>query len=173
MYEIRKQKGIGNMNIMEIIKTRRTIKKFKQEPIEDELILKWFETAAMAPNHRMTEPWEIIHIGSETRKQLNHKTNFGNAPVLFAVLSKKGDTDIIRDENLAATACFIQNFMLAAWSKGVGTFWSSIGITPRGREILQISNEYDIVGVLAAGYPEEIREAKPRTEMVKKITKLP
>jgi nitroreductase len=161
------------MNIMEIIKTRRTIKKFKPDLIEEKLILKWFEVAAMAPNHRITEPWEIVHIGSETRKKLNHKTDFGNAPVLFAVLSKKGDTEIIRDENLAATACFIQNFMLAAWSEGVGTFWSSIGITPRGREILQVSNEYDIVGVLAAGYPEEIREVKPRTEMAKKITKLP
>ncbi len=161
------------MNIMEIIKTRRTIKKFKPDLIEEKLILKWFEAAAMAPNHRMTEPWEIVHIGSETRQKLNHKTDFGNAPVLFAVLSKKGDTEIIRDENLAATACFIQNFMLAAWSEGVGTFWSSIGITPKNRELLQVSHDYDIVGVLAAGYAEEIREAKPRTEIAKKITKLP
>lgn len=90
----------------------------------------WLEAATMAPNHRMTEPWEIYFIGPETREKLNHKTHFGNAPSVFAVISKQGTIEVERDENRAATACFNQNFMLSAWSEGVVFFWSSIGITP-------------------------------------------
>lgn len=161
------------MNIYDIIKTRRTIKKFKPLPIDNKKVLNWLEIATMAPNHRMTEPWEIVFVGPETRKSLNHKTDFGNAPIIFTVLSRKGDTEITREENLAATACFIQNFILSAWFEGIGTFWSSIGITPKNRELLQVSDEYDIVGVIALGYPEEISEAKPRTEIENKISKLP
>lgn len=160
------------MNMFELIKSRRTIKKFKGDPIEKERYLKWFEAASFAPNHRMTEPWEILMIGSETRLKLNHKTNFGGAPVVFAVLSNRGNMEIIREENLAATACFIQNFMLAAWAEGVGTFWSSIASSVKNREILGVSNDYDIVGVLAIGYPEEIPEVKPRTPIENKIKEL-
>ena len=160
------------MSILDVIQSRRTVKKFKADSIEQGTYTKWLEAASYAPNHRMTEPWEILIIGPETREKLNHKTNFGGAPVVFAVISKKGDNEIVREENIAATSCYIQNFMLAAWSEGVGTFWSSIATSQIKREILQVSSDYDIVGVLAIGYPEEIPEVKPRTAIESKIKEL-
>jgi nitroreductase len=160
------------MNISEAIKTRRTIKKFKADPIERDVLINWFELAKMAPNHKMTEPWGITLIGPETRASLNHKTNFGDAPILFAVFSKKGKTEVEREENLAATSCFMQNFMLLAWTEGVGTFWSSIGINGKNRSILNASDDEDIVGVFAVGYPAEVPEAKERTPITEKIKEL-
>ncbi|MEH7083118.1 nitroreductase [Neobacillus drentensis] len=161
------------MNTIDAIKTRRNIKKFKSMEIDQNLILAWLEAATMAPNHRMTEPWEIYFIGPETREKLNHKTNFGNAPVVLMVLSKQGATTVETEENAMATSCFIQNFNLAAWAEGVGTFWSSIGITPKNREILRVPDGYDIIGVLGVGYPEVIPEPKPRTPIQNKISYLP
>jgi len=161
------------MNTIDAIKTRRNIKKFKSIEIEQNLILAWLEAATMAPNHRMTEPWEIYFIGPETREKLNHKTNFGNAPIVLMILSKQGATTVETEENAMATACFIQNFNLAAWAEGVGTFWSSIGITPKNREILRVPDGYDIIGVLGVGYPEVIPEPKPRTPIQNKISNLP
>jgi nitroreductase len=167
-----KEGRFKGMNIVDVIKSRRTIKKFKGDPIQRETYTKWLEAASFAPNHRMTEPWEILIIGPETRAKLNHKTDFGGAPVVFAVLSKKGDNVVIREENMAATSAFIQNFMLAAWSEGVGTFWSSIATSQKNREVLQVSDDDDIVGVLAIGYPEEVPEVKPRTAIESKIRDL-
>ncbi|MFB5194343.1 nitroreductase [Neobacillus sp. KR4-4] len=161
------------MDTLDAIKTRRNIKKFKSMEIDQNLIDTWLEAASMAPNHRMTEPWEIFFIGAETREKLNHKTNFGNAPMVMMVLSKRGATTVETEENAMATACFIQNFNLAAWSEGVGTFWSSIGITPKNRAILQVPDGYDIIGVLGVGYPEVIPEPKPRTPIKNKISNLP
>ena len=160
------------MNLTEIIKNRRTIKKFKEESIDEKKVKQWLQTASYAPNHKLTEPWEIVFIGPETRAALNHKLNFGNAPVLFAVLSHKGRNELEREENLASVACFVQNFMLLAWEDGVGTFWSSVGASPRGKEVLQVPTEYDIVGVIAAGIPEEIKEAKERKSIELKIKNL-
>jgi len=160
------------LKINEIIKSRRTIKKFKPDVIDRIRILTWLEDASMAPNHRLTEPWEVFFIGPETRENINHKTNFGGAPTVFAVVSKKGKTEIEREENIAATACFIQNFILAAWDEGVGVFWSSIGNNSKNRAILTVADDYDVIGVLAVGYPEEIPEAKPRTPIVEKIKDL-
>lgn len=161
------------MNILDVIKTRRIIKKFKRDMIDKNIIITWLQAAAMAPNHRMTEPWEVYFIGKETRSNLKHKTDFGNAPVLLAVLSKHGSTAIERAENAAATACFIQNLLLAAWSEGVGSAWSSIGISPKNHLLLSIPDNYDLLGILAIGYPEEIPAPKPRTPIEKKIKNLP
>lgn len=161
-----------DMNLKEVITSRRTIKKFKTEAIDRNRILSWLEVASMAPNHKMTEPWELIFIGPKTRASLNHKTDFGGAPTIFAVVSKKGSTIIEREENIVATACFVQNFLLEAWEEGVGVFWSSIGQSANNRTILSISDDFDVIGVLAVGYPEEIPPAKPRTSISGKIKEL-
>ncbi|MFD2445959.1 nitroreductase [Bacillus sp. CGMCC 1.16607] len=160
------------MSIVEIITSRRTIKKFKSDPIERNVIISWLEAASKAPNHKMTEPWEVLFVGPKTRTDLNHKTNFGNASVVFAVLSKKGSTVIEREENMAATSCFIQNFMLAAWAEGIGSFWSSTGASKKNRDILGVTEEYDVIGVISVGYPEEIPQDKPRTPIELKIKEL-
>ena len=123
----------------------------------------------MAPNHKMTEPWEVYMVGADTRARLNHKTNFCNAPVVLAILSKHGTTEIETIENAHATACFVQNFNLAAWAEGVGTFWSSMGSAPKNREILGVPDEYDVFGVFGVGYPKEINEPKERTPIQEKL----
>lgn len=161
------------MSIINIIKSRRIIKKFKQDSIDHQQILSWLQVATMAPNHRMTEPWEFIFVGPQTRASLNHKTNFGNAPVVFTVLSKQGKSIIETEENRSATSCLIQNFMLAAWEAGVGSFWSSIGATAKNRAVLHVPDGFDVIGVLAVGYPEEIPDAKQRTSIDQKISELP
>ncbi|MDH6427399.1 nitroreductase [Paenibacillus sp. FSL R7-0048] len=160
------------MKITELIKTRRSTKQFKQTPIREEELHSWLEAASYAPNHRMTEPWELLFIGPNTRAKLKHKTDFGNAPVVFAVLSKPAATAFERDENVMAAACFVQNFLLAAHEAGVGTYWASLGALPHNREILSVQENYDVIGIFGMGYPEEVPNAKPRTPISSKITYL-
>ncbi len=157
------------MDILEIIYSRRNIKNFKSDPVSMEQISKWLQAGTMAPNHRMTEPWEVYVVGEETRAKLNHKTNFCGAPVVLAILSKHGATEIETEENALATACFVQNFNLAAWAEGVGTFWSSMGSNPKNRGILGVSDGYDVIGVFGVGYPEEINKPKERKPIQGKI----
>lgn len=161
------------MTILDVIRARRTIKAFKPDPVSEHDLTSWLEAASYAPNHRMTEPWELLFIGPETRAELRHKTDFGGAPVLIGVLSKTADTSTERDENVMAVSCYIQNFMLAAQEAGVGVFWSSLGGTARGREILGVTEAHDVIAVLAVGYPAEIPAAKTRTPVAAKITTLP
>jgi len=160
------------MNISEVITSRRTIKKFTSEEVDKGVILEWLQRARFAPNHKMTEPWQILFVGEKTRAELKHKTNFGDASKIFAVLSHKGRNQIERDENLSAVSCFIQNFMLQAWDEGVGTFWSSVGSSSLGRKTLGVSEDYEVAGVLAIGYPDEIMAPKERASIEEKITYL-
>lgn len=160
------------MNVLELIKSRRTIKSFKPDAVDMNKLLEWLEAASYAPNHKMHEPWEIKIIGPETRAKINHKTDFGGAPVVIAVLSKVGANKVERDENIMATSCFIQNFALAAHEAGVGVFWSSVGASVQGRMHLQATEEDEVVGVLAIGYAADTPELKPRTAIEQKISHL-
>lgn len=60
--------------LRDIIRSRRSIRKFKQDPVPPAVILDMLETAKYAPNHRVTEPWRFIYVSSETGKASLIKT---------------------------------------------------------------------------------------------------
>lgn len=165
--------AVPTMDVMNAVRGRRQIKLFRPDPIDRERLLSLLDAAALAPNHRMVQPWEVVFIGPETRVQLNHKPNFGDAPVVFAVLSKAGETQLERDENVIATACFVQNFLLLAHAEGLGVRWASLGALPQNRRLLGVPDGYDVVGVFGVGVPREIPSPKPRTPIEEKIRELP
>lgn len=158
------------MKIADIITTRRTIKSFTNQPIHENDLMSWLETASYAPNHRLNEPWEILILGTDTRTKLNHKTNFGQAPIVIAILSKAGATSFERDENVMAVSCFVQNFLLLTHEVGVGTYWASMGALAHNREILNVPQDADVIGIFGIGYPEVVPASKERTPIRSKIT---
>jgi nitroreductase len=160
-------------DIREVILHRRNIKQFRPDPVDRDLIMSLLETARYAPNHRMTEPWEVIFVGPETRAKLNHKADFGGAPVVFAVISKGAATDTDRVEQIVATACFVQNFLLLAHTVGLGARWASLGALPQNRAILGVPDGYDVIGVFGVGYPAEVPKAKERTPIAEKVRYTP
>ncbi|QQE80665.1 nitroreductase family protein [Alicyclobacillus sp. SO9] len=161
------------MDIDTLVRTRRNIKTFTSEPVSREQLMTWFEAAKMAPNHKMTEPWEVVFVGPETRAKLNHKADFGGAPVVLAVLSKPGSNEKEHFENTITTACFIQNFLLLAYNDGVGARWASLGSQPQNREILEVPTGHEVLGVFGIGYPREVPEPKLRQPMADKVRNLP
>ncbi|PWK12730.1 nitroreductase family protein [Tumebacillus permanentifrigoris] len=161
------------MNVIEAIQNRRNVKQFKPDSIAREKVLEWLQAAACAPNHRLTEPWEILWIGPETRAQIPHKNNFGGAPVLLAILSTPALNQIDRNEHYAAVSCFIQNFLLAAHADGVATGWSSAGAGKKVQELLGVPPGYEVVGILPVGYPAAVPAPKPRTPIEQKLRDLP
>ncbi|WAH36544.1 nitroreductase family protein [Alicyclobacillus dauci] len=160
------------MDVMEAIVGRRQIKQFKPDPIDMDQLKSWLEAASYAPNHRMNQPWQILVIGEETRAKLNHKANFGDAPVVLAFVCEPGKTPVDRDENLVAVAAFIQNFCLAAHAAGAGTRWTSIGSTENGHEVLGLGEGYEAY-VLGVGYPHEVPAPKHHTPIEEKMKHLP
>lgn len=161
------------MDVIEAIRGRRNVKFFKPDLINADQLNSWLETASYAPNHRLNQPWEVLVIGPETRQALNHKPNFGDAPMVLAFLSKRAERQVDRDENLIAVSCFIENFCLAAYSAGAATRWTSLGWGDAAREALGVDDSYDVVNIMGVGYPAEDPEARARTPMAEKMRQLP
>lgn len=176
-------------NISTIIKERRSIKRFKNEAISKEVVFELLNTAAWAPNHGLREPWRFVLFTDEGRERLADtiintpmkagkkkspemiKEMIMTAPIHLLVIMKEDPRQKEWDEDYAAVCAFIQNFQLAAWEKGIGTIWKTNPYiySPHFREKLGVRPGEKVVGLIHAGYPEKIPEARLRTPIEEKL----
>ena len=186
---IRSSYGDLMEEFQEVLTSRRTIYRFKDDPVERNELEVAFMAARNAPCHKHTNPWKFYVLGSEARgmmvpeierlaiKKANNieTVDLDNVvaravrkilhpPVLICVTSLKSPEDAFREqEDYAATVCATHNMVLSLWSKGIGCQWSTGTITRSNAAYSAIGASRDverIIGFIKAGYPEEI----PRRE---------
>ena len=112
-------------SILDLIKNRRSTRRFKSDSVPDEDIMACLDAARWAPSGENFQPWKFIVIkNKETMEKIVETLPYKkfqkflmNAPVLIVVLvnSKKSLWHIL-DGTLAT-----QNLMLEAWARGLGT----------------------------------------------------
>ena len=177
-----------DMDVLEAIRGRRTIRKFKPDPIRKPVLNDIYEAAMWAPSHGNTQPWEFVVVGPQARTKLLAlfqakadealaapdlpeprrkgllalRENFGGAPYMVAVVSRAGHEPLESVENPASTAAAVHNMCLAAWSHGVGAVWLSLGAAPPTKGILEVEHGASVVALLALGYPEVVPPPPPR-----------
>ena len=141
------------MNVSDAIRTRRSVKIFKDTaPLDRETVESLIEAATWAPNHYFTEPWKFFVVEGEGRKQLSDvmrkwavakadDTDSQDAEkrimkvaakpllaptIIMVVLSRDLDNKkAIYTEDVCAVAAATQNMLLEAHSKGIGAIWKS------------------------------------------------
>ena len=146
----------GNMDILEAIRTRRSIRRFKSEPVPLELIEKLLEAGRWAPSSADSQPWEFIVVTDpEIKKRISRSFNIGRflneAPLAIALVVDRLRTALpVQDGTLAAYA-----ILLAAHDLGLGACWINPNIPGGIRKILSIPITKKLITILAIGYPDE------------------
>ena len=154
------------MNTLESIKTRRSIRKYKGDPVPQELLNKIIDAGLYAPSGMGRQATIILSVtNKEVRDQLS-KLNarimgtdtdpFYGAPAVLIVLAKKDCPTGIYDGSLV-----MQNLMLAAHELGLGSCWIHCAKEefelPEGKELLKslgIEDEYEGIGHCIIGYAD-------------------
>ena len=175
------------MRPTDAIRTRRSIKRYTGRAVTREEIESLLEAAALAPNHRLTQPWRFYVLGPVAREAygaalgarkakkiedpaLAQKARETTAaehralPVMIAVSVVKNDNSEIAEEDYAAAMMAIQNIALAAVEHGLGTHIKTGGIMddPAARAAVGVSDSERIVAIVNVGEPAEVPPAKPR-----------
>lgn len=157
---------------------RRTVHDYTLEPLPEGALERALECALRAPNHKLTNPWRFTRLGAKARATLTTlaldikcperanpkrvetiRTKFTNPPELIVVSQLRNPDDPFRQkEDYAAVACAIQNMSLSLWSEGIGSKWSSGGVTQDARtyELAHIPDNEEIVGFVWAGLAQKI-----------------
>ncbi|MHA1651096.1 MAG: nitroreductase family protein [Candidatus Helarchaeota archaeon] len=150
-------------SILEIIKSRRSTRRFKPDMVSDEDINAVLEAARWAPSGENFQPWKFIVIkNKQTMENIleyipykKYQKFIANAPVLIVVL---GDSRKSRWWFLDC-ALAIQNLMLEAWARGLGTCFSAQyptvpeAVEQNIKELLEIPKKWRIVTMTPLGYP--------------------
>ena len=176
------------MNLNEIIKHRVSVKKFKNQAVPNELIMQLIDDAVYAPNHKMREPWRFIlfddqgqdvlykrYMSKASDEQRSEQEGVFEklmlAPNWIAVImpTLKDMRDELED--MQACAAMIQNLMLLATEKGLGTQWKTPKLieSDKFKNAVGINENEIIIALVMIGYPEVIPPAKPRKQSNKLV----
>lgn len=148
------------MNLgMTILKGRRSIRKYKDEKVSDEIISAAIDGAKLAPTARNAQPWVIGVIKEkETLNKLSELATHGkfikDANVCFAVFTEK-DHKFFVEDGCAAT----MQIILGLWSYGVGSCWiagDKMEYADDVRALLEVPEKYTLISLIPAGYPADI-----------------
>ena len=152
------------MNVIEVILTRRSIRKYSNKEIPTKIIANLLEAGMYAPSARNLQAWQFVVINN--RGLLNELAEihpYGKmlkqAPLAILVCGDKmkEESEGYLSLNCAAAT---QNIMLAAHSLGLGSVW--LGVYPKENRIEPISTllklpEYILpMALISLGYPDEI-----------------
>jgi len=154
------------MEMLEVIKKRRSIRRFKPDPIPPEHIRVILEAATWAPSAGNLQPWEFIIVTSKERKKAIAKAALNQmfiaeAPVVIVVCANIPRSSSIYGDRGATlyciqdTAAAIQNMLLMACALGYGTCWVGAFREEEVRKILGIPRHVRPVAIIPMGIPNE------------------
>jgi len=154
------------MDMLEVIKTRRSIREYKPDPISKEEIYKILEAGRWAPSASNRQPWRFIVLRSmETKKKLAETLTWGGflaqAPLGIAVTVNPRASNHPVEDGAAAT----QNMLLEAHSLGLGACWiGAYGSVNEesAKDILNIPEDERLLSVIAIGQPAESPQSMRR-----------
>jgi nitroreductase len=164
------------MELEEAIRTRRTHKAYKPEPVPSGDLAEILELARWAPNHHLTNPWRFRVVGPEALERLKVAAGpeaapkLDRAPTLVAasVAEDPGDpTDEVRArEDEYAAACAVYIVLLAAHARGYAAYWRTPGVLREraGLEALGIGDGERALGLIYVGRPIQEQRAPERAE---------
>ena len=170
------------MEILEAIKTRRSIRRYKTDPVDDRTLETVLEAARWAPSWANTQCWRFVVVrDSATKAKLadtlsetnSAKDAIRNAPLVIAAcaeLSKAGlkEGKIVTDKGdwfMFDVALAMQNLVLAAHSLGLGTVYVGLFDAKEAARILEVPEGHRFVALTPLGYPAETKEPRPRKEL--------
>ncbi len=162
------------MEVLQAIRTRRSIRKFKSKKIPDAVLYTILESARWAPSAGNLQPWRIIVVEDREKKELlaseSDQDFVAKAPVVFVVCSDPSVCETEYDELggkfcVQGVAAAIQNILITAHSFGLGAVWVGTFVEPKIRKALQIPDGTNIDAVIPIGFPDETPKRKATLEM--------
>jgi nitroreductase len=151
------------MDAMEAILSRRSIRRYTDKPVPEEVITELMEAAMSAPSASNQQPWQFVIIND--RRILDEIPRFHpyahmlkEAPLAIAVC---GDENLssLREYWVQDCSAATQNILIAAHAMGLGAVW--LGVYPREerfkatQKLLGLSRHVIPLCLISIGYPAE------------------
>ncbi|HOV32027.1 MAG TPA: nitroreductase family protein [Candidatus Hydrogenedens sp.] len=169
-------------DILQLIKERRTIRKYLDKPVSDELLNAVLESGRWAQSWGNTQCWQVVVVrDTNKKKELQKAVPSSNpshqaimdAPVVLCLCAKKKVAGFYKgqactsygDWMLFDIGVFAQNIALSAYHLGLGTVVVGLLDHDLARQIVGLSDDYALIALMPLGYPAKIPSTPPRKEI--------
>lgn len=167
------------MNIYELIKSRRTIRKFKQIPIDDSMLKRFIDAARVAPSGANLQPLKYVVVNSQEMTEKifplvkwaaylapDYTPQETERPTAYIAVF--GDTSIKKSSFETDMGAAVENIILTALSEGVGACWMGAIDYKKITALLNPGKNLELLCVIALGYPDETpKEAELKDNNIK------
>jgi nitroreductase len=168
--------------LMRIIKGRRSIRRYQDKEISDDVLNQLLEAVRCAPSWANTQCWEIILVKDPASKEklgeILGQTNPARkaviqAPVVLGICGKLKSSGYYKEKVTTKLGDWFmfdlglatQNLCLAAHDLGLGTVIVGMFDHDRTKEVLNVGDDYEVVALVPLGYPAKDAPAPKRREI--------
>jgi len=152
------------MDLFETVEKRRSIRKFRPNPIPDKDLKKILEAGRLAPSGGNRQPWSFIVVRKpETKKKLAAVANLQQFIAdADTVLIALGDPAVSKSLYKQDPMIAIEHMVLASTALGYGTCWIGAFNENDVKEIAKVPENMTVIALLPIGVPDETPPPKPR-----------
>jgi nitroreductase len=168
------------MDAIEAIRKRRSIRKYKDDAIPEELLSTILECGRLAPSAGNRQPWVFIVVRDSSvkdglMKAAGNQPQVGQAPIVIVVCADPEISAARYDDRgrslyvFQDTAAAVENMMIAATSFGLGTCWIGAFNETEARRVLDLPSRLRPVAMVSMGYPDQERgprDLRPTQEVI-------
>ncbi len=143
---------------------RRSIRRFKPDPVSRELVTQILHAGIWAPSSCNYQMWDFVVVDDPAvnARLAALSSQMGNAPV-NVIVSYGRDFSEDAWANIQSASAAVENMSLAAHVLGLGTFWiTQTGDKEKVREVVGLPEDRLVVAVLAIGYPANPPRSGPK-----------
>ena len=154
------------MDTLQTIFARRSVRKYKQEPIPDQDLKQILEAGRQAPSAANRQPWHIIVVGDPQQKHRVAEACNGQMWMADAayILVALGMPQVTTKWYKVDVAIALENIVLAARSLGYGTCWIGAFDPVQIKSVCQIPENLEVVACTPLGVPDADPAARQRKE---------
>lgn len=169
------------MNLYESIRGRRSIRKYKPDPVPAEVLDRLLEAAQWAPSWAHTQCPEVVVVSQADRKEALRESMTPRNPAYKAMVEaplavafcarmgragfKKGEAMTPRgDWMMFDVALAMQNFMLAAYAEGLATVCIGLFDPAKAAQALATPAGVEVIALTPLGYPDQEVNLPPRKD---------
>jgi len=155
---------------IDLVRSRRSIRRFLAQPVEDEKISACLEAARLAPSAHNAQPWRFVVVDDPELKDrlclaaftgLYRVSRFAaQAPVIVVALARKDIVVHFVGRRIQSTAYHLidlgiagEHFVLQAEELGLGTCWMGWFSRRAVRRVLGLPRRFKVVAMIPVGYP--------------------
>ena len=156
--------GEHRNEVLRVMGTRRSVRRFKTQPIPEADLHEILEAARIAPSAANRQPWSFIVVRDPDRRRklaaaCKNQAWMADAAAIVCACSQP----LVNEKwHALDTMIAMEHIILAATSLGYGTCWIGAFVPEEVAAVLEIPPDVNIVALTPIGIPDETPDPRPR-----------